>query len=328
MARQSVPVIGPQVFNRFNESAPTGESWWSPRRWQISVGYRYQHSHRHFVGAEEQVQRAQQRTEVNNKIHILDVAATYEVTPRFNLTLSVPLFFAKRFNQRTPDQVFHANGIGDISISARMWLLKPPTESRQNVSFGFGIKLPTGNPGVRDTVNTSTGPVTRVVDQSIQPGDGGYGFSVDVQGYKGIGFATLYGSGVYLFNPRGTNGVLTGRSRASEAVMSVADQYLYRAGAVFPFPKVRSMALSLGLRGEGIPVRDAFGKSEGFRRPGVALSLDPGFIYTRGKESWSFNVPVAVYRNRKRSVPDITDGRHGDAAFADYVILVGYSRRF
>ena len=77
-----------------------------------------------------------------------------------------------------------------------------------------------------------------------------------------------------------------------------------------------------------MPVRDLIGKSDGFRRPGVAVSLEPGLIYTKGKNTWSFSVPVAVYRNRKKSVPDITDGRHGDAAFADYLILVGYSRRF
>ena len=40
-------------------------------------------------------------------------------------------------------------------------------------------------------------------------------------------------------------------------------------------------------------------------------------------------VPVAVYRNRLRSVPDrLEAGRHGDAAFADWLLLVGYSRRF
>jgi hypothetical protein len=37
---------------------------------------------------------------------------------------------------------------------------------------------------------------------------------------------------------------------------------------------------------------------------------------------------VALERNRRRSVPDIADGRHGDAAFADNLLLIGYSRRF
>lgn len=265
---------------------------------------------------------------MNNKIHLLDFAATYQINPRWSVSVSVPLFFAERFNQRTPDQITHARGVGDTSVSARMWVFRPPAESGQNVSLGFGVKLPTGNPGVTDTVQTTTGPQTRVVDQSIQLGDGGYGFTLDAQGYKSLRFATFYGSGVYLFNPRNTNGVRTGRGRASEAIMSVSDQYLYRFGAVLPAPKFRSLALSMGMRGEGVPVRDAFGKSEGFRRPGFALALDPGIIYSTGKDQWSFNIPIAVHRDRKRSVTDIIDGRHGDAAFADYVILVGYSRRF
>ena len=209
-----------------------------------------------------------------------------------------------------------------------MWIIRPPTESRQNVSLGFGVKLPTGNPRQTDTVTSATGTRTVVVDQSIQPGDGGYGFTLDAQGYKSISFFTLYGSGIYLFNPRNTNGVPTGRSRPSEAIMSVPDQYLCRFGGIVPAPKLRNLTLSMGIRGEGIPVRDAFGKSEGFRRPGFALSLDPGLIFTQGGNQWSVNVPVAVHRDRKRSVPDIIDGKWGDAAFADYLVLVGFSRRF
>jgi len=328
-SRQGVCVTGPHTPDAMWDSgSSSGESWLSPRRWQLSVDYRYFHSHRHFVGTEEQHERAAQRTEVNNKTHILNVAGTYEVNSRFNLTLSVPIFFSERFVQRTPDQVSHANGIGDISVVGRMWLLRNPNESRQNVSVGFGMKLPTGRSGVIDTVNTPQGPVTRVVDQSIQPGDGGYGMVMDFQAYKAIKRTTLYASGLYLLNPRNTNGVLTGRSRPSEAVMSVADQYVYRAGAILPFPKVSSLVWSLGIRGEGVPSTDLIGKSDGFRRPGYITSVDPGLIFTRGKDRWYVNVPVAVRRNRTRSVPDIRENRHGDAAFADYTIMVGYSRRF
>jgi hypothetical protein len=238
------------------------------------------------------------------------------------------MFFAERFRDNLRDQATHAAGIGDISVSGRVWVARPPAESRQNLAIGFGVKFPTGNPGLRDSVITSTGPVTRAVDQSIQPGDGGYGFSLDLQGFKVMGPVTLYGSGIYLFNPRNINGVLTGRGRQSEAIMSVADQYLARVGVVLPAPKVRTLGLTFGGRLEGIPAKDLIGKSDGFRRPGYAVSLEPGFIYGRGKETWSFSVPIAVYRNRTVSIADRRDGRHGDAAFADYVIVIGYSRRF
>jgi hypothetical protein len=276
----------------------------------------------------EQKQRELEHSEVINNINLFDFSATYAINQRYNVTLSVPLFFATRYSQRTPDQVTDAKGIGDISIVGRMWLIRPPAENKQNISIGLGIKLPTGKAGVINTVTTPTGPVTRAVDQSIQPGDGGTGLIADVQAFKVVGKATLFATGVYLFNPRETNGVQTGRSRPSEAIMSVADQYLLRLGVVYPFPKVRGLAFSIGGRGEGVPARDVFGGSNGFRRPGYAMAVEPGFIYSKGRDVWSFSLPVAVRRERIRSVPDIIDNRHGDAAFADYVILVGYSRRF
>jgi hypothetical protein len=110
--------------------------------------------------------------------------------------------------------------------------------------------------------------------------------------------------------------------------MSVPDQYLLRLGVVYPFPKVRGLAFSIGGRGEGVPARDILGGSTGFRRPGYGISFEPGFIYSKGRNVWSLATPIAVRRNRIRSVSDILDNRHGDAAFADYVLLVGYSRRF
>ena len=295
--------------------------------WQVSVGYRHQLSHRHFVGAVEQKQRDAENSEVVNNINLFDFGVTYAFNQRYNVTLSVPVFFASRYGQRTPTQVTHAAGIGDMSIVGHMWLVRPPAENKQNVSFGLGIKIPTGKPGAIDTVNTPTGPLTRAVDQSIQPGDGGVGLITDVQAFKVVGRTTLFGTAVYLFNPRNTNGVQTGRGRPSESIMSVADQYLVRLGAVLPFPKVRGLSFSISARGEGVPARDILGDSDGFRRPGYAIAVEPGFIFSRGKDVWSFSLPVAVRRNRIRSVPDIIDNRHGDAAFADYVLLFGYSRR-
>ena len=329
VARSSVPVLGAQAMNGGDDGIPEGCPWLDPLRWEVSTGYRYLHSHRHFIGTTEQTQRATQMTEVNNKINLMDFSGTYKLTNRWTFSISMPVMIADRFSERTPDVVTHSRGIGDMSFGGNVWLFRPPTESRQNIQLGFAVKAPTGNPGVTDTQPGPNGTTrTVVVDQSIQLGDGGWGFSVSGQAYKGVHFATFFAAGTYLFNPADTNGVLTGRSRASEAIMSVPDQYLYRAGAVLPVPKIRSLVMSMGIRGEGVPVRDLIGKSNGFRRPGVAISVDPGFIYTRSKDQWSFNVPAAVYRNRKRSVTDIVDNTWGDAAFADYFFVVGYTRRF
>ncbi len=129
-------------------------------RWQLSIGLRKQRSHRHFVGTKEQTQRAADGTEVVNNIYLYDVALTYAVTRRFNLTVAVPIQHATR-QRGSSTQIFHSSGVGDISVMARIWLFKPPSESGQNISFGIGLKLPTGNPGVTDTTTLANGELRR-----------------------------------------------------------------------------------------------------------------------------------------------------------------------
>ena len=109
--------------------------------------------------------------------------------------------------------------------------------------------------------------------------------------------------------------------------MSVSDQYMARGGVAVPIRSIRGLAVNFGGRIEGVPRSDVFGKSDGFRRPGYAVSVEPGFTFTRKKETWSLNVPIAVERVRLWSVPEIRDNVRDAAAFADYLILVGYSRR-
>jgi hypothetical protein len=93
-------------------------------------------------------------------------------------------------------------------------------------------------------------------------------------------------------------------------------------------PKVPGLVVTFGGRFEGVPVRDLLGASNGFRRPGYAISGDPGFLYARWGYVFSCNVPWAIERNRRRSVSDIANGIHGDAAFADYAVTIGLSKRF
>lgn len=89
------------------------------------------------------------------------------------------------------------------------------------------------------------------------------------------------------------------------------------------------LTVTFGGRWEGVPVRDLLGQSNGFRRPGYAISADPGFLYTRWGYVFSCSVPWAVERNLRRSVAEIANGfRSGDAAFADYTLVLGFSRRF
>jgi outer membrane receptor for ferrienterochelin and colicin len=94
------------------------------------------------------------------------------------------------------------------------------------------------------------------------------------------------------------------------------------------------LSVSLGPRIDGVPATDAFGESNGFRRPGYAIAWEPGVTWMKNGWTLAVTVPVAFYRNRIRSHEDkrisaITGREHtGDAAFADYFITASISRRF
>ncbi len=93
-------------------------------------------------------------------------------------------------------------------------------------------------------------------------------------------------------------------------------------------PGQRRLAFSFGARLEGVPVRDLIGGSQGFRRPGYSLSIDPGLMFSYHGYTIAASSPWAVRRDRKRSVADYRNGVAGDAAFADYSVIVGVTRRF
>jgi hypothetical protein len=283
---------------------------------------------------------------VVNYLNLFDVSVTYKINPRWSLTASLPIMNATRTYDHqlfqvllhipnAPDQVTHSNGIGVLAVSAQFWLHRPPAENGHNIAFSFGAVMPTGKDNVRDTVQTVSGPQQVYVDQSIQLGMGGWGITLGTEAYQRVKKAVLYASGAYLLTPQEQNGVpnasLAGvkfPTNPLTSTMSIPDQYLADGGIAYPVPKIRGLAAKFGVRYEGVKVRDLIGGSLGFRRPGYALSVEPGLQYERAKNTWSVNIPVAVQRNRKRSVPDLIQGTAGDAAFADYLILVGYARSF
>jgi hypothetical protein len=148
----------------------------------MTIGYRWQDSLTHFNGDEEQKQRLAQDTQMQNKLHLFDVALSYRVSPRWQLNVGAPIIIVDRINQRA-ETVTHSRGMGDMSVGAKFWLFRPPTESRQNIQFGFSLKLPTGSPDVTDFPKpTSEAPAgagfgrQTTVDQSIQWGTPEPGF--------------------------------------------------------------------------------------------------------------------------------------------------------
>ena len=198
--------------------------------------------------------------------------------------------------------------------------------------MSFGLKLPTGVSDAKGTTHLANGSTAvRPFDESIQPGDGLFGFSLGTVMFHPAPLHTYaYFTGSWTFNPFGPTGVLTYRSLKGEQVISSQDQYLWRGGFSRNVPRIRGLAFSAGGRMEGVPVRNAFGSSAGFRRPGYVISFEPGVMYTRNRYSLNVSGPWAIERNRKRSINDIAAGPavHGDAAFSDYTIIASLSRRF
>jgi hypothetical protein len=324
VVRQGAPVVG-----------VPGSSYLPEGGWQGNLGFRFLYSDRHFVGTDEQEQREEEGSQVKNTVYTFDLGLTYGLSERNSVSISLPFQIADR-SQRINGlegerNVTTARGIGDLIVTARRWMVDPSGDPSGNYQLGFGLKFPTGQPNASDTfkfVDENGDPAReqRTVDQSIQPGDGGFGFTVDLNAFQRFNddLAT-YVNGVYLFNPMETNGVDTFRGRDTESIMSIPDSYLARLG--LQWAPVERFTIGLGGRMEGVPTRDVIGGSDGFRRPGYAISVEPSIAYWTGKSVFSIAVPIAVERNRTRSVSDEELGRHGDAAFADWILLVGWSFR-
>ncbi|MBN7809499.1 hypothetical protein J0A68_00940 [Algoriphagus sp. H41] len=300
--------------------------------WNISTNYRYFKSFRHFRGSHEEPERVENGTEVINHQHGLDINVSYAFTERLYGIVSLPFQYNERSSlyehNREDRHTTYSKGFSDMRIGAGYWLLSGEKAKKGNTAIGLGLKFPTGDYAATSTFYKGEDevPTELTVDQSIQLGDGGTGLIVDFQGLWNIGSTNFwYYDGFYMFNPKETNGTPTNRSRPNEAIMSVPDQFAVRTGVFRSFEKIHGLGASLGGRFEGIPVRDAFGGSDGFRRPGYIISVEPGITYMRGDVTGTLNVPIALFRNRTQSVTDIENSTperevHGDAAFADYLI--------
>jgi len=326
-----------------NDSAAKG--------WQLTAATRYFRSYKHYRGSHEEKNRVEEHTEVINKQFSLDLTLIRTLGARWSFAMNLPVLSNTRSskyehygnsstspNARNTTRSF---GIGDMRLAGYYWLFDPQKAHRGNIQAGLGLKLPTGDYKVLDHFykNDSTvllGPV----DQSIQLGDGGTGFTAEINAFYNLSYRlTVYGNVYYLVNPREHNGVSTARGGNSSSssllngsdVMSVPDQYMLRAGAVF---NLQQLSFSAGARMECIPVHDLVGGSNGFRRPGYIISAEPSVSYMFSKATAFISVPVALERNRTQSVPDkirtaqTGNFTQGDAAFADYLVNVGVNIRF
>ncbi|HTQ62104.1 MAG TPA: hypothetical protein VMI32_17900 [Candidatus Solibacter sp.] len=302
--------------------------------WELELDYRHQFSFRHYVGDVEQTYRFELGNQVENKINLENMQVTYQLTPRWSFFANVPVLFASR---RANDAIFtyHSAGIGDTILGAQRWMWDPQKNPSHNIQITAGLQIPTGDDNVQNAVikNVGDSPVTVPVDYSIQPGTGGWGLVLGVVSFQNLGKnAQFYFNGGYIITPQNTTGKLRNPTATSQDPLtqyaSISDEYLVQTGLAYPISSVKGLTLTFGPRFEGVPAHDLIGKDLGFRRPGFALSLEPGFQYTRWKSMFAFSVGRALWRARVKSVPDIMEGKHGDAAFADWVWLASLTHRF
>lgn len=299
-------------------------------RWEFTTAYRYLFSDRHFRGTHEESHRQEEETDVRNTVHTVDFTLSYQLNQQWRLSASLPVTGAHRSSLYEHDfvsrHVMKAHGIGDMRLMAYRDFTFDET-SPWGLNLGIGLKLPTGKDDVKDIAYRPDGPELRNVDQSIQLGDGGTGIIAEMQAFRTLRDEQTFGyfTFSYLLNPRETNGVPTHRRSALEAISSVPDTYQVRAGISRLLDTEIPVTLDLAMRAEGVPAEDLIGGSDGFRRPGYAIYVEPGIAAQFDQHRFTFSLPIAVQRNRVKSVADRASGRHGDAAFADYIFLASYS---
>jgi len=141
LARAAAPVSGALCSGAYGSSSTTiADSPYLPEgHWQISAGYRWQISSRPFIGTAEQFERERLGIVSVNRIHLFDVGVTYALTNRMTVSVGAPFVIASRTRPgnvdrlagipNAPDQVYKSVGFGDVGVSARMWIIRPPAET-------------------------------------------------------------------------------------------------------------------------------------------------------------------------------------------------------
>ena len=306
--------------------------------WQVGTNLRYFHSYKHFRGKHEETNRVQEGTEVINDSYFLDLSFLYALSDRLSVNMVIPFVYHERSSMyehggNPPNGLgdrhkTYAQGLGDVRVGVNYWMLDPE-QNTTNFSLGMALKVPSGNYKATSSFynqgDNRDQTIESGVDQSIQPGDGGYGLAIESQGFHVLSESFLLsGNLYYLINPREQYSI---ENRGRTRDYSVADQYAGRLG-VFYLTKLHGFGLYGGLRFEGIPSSDLFGGDEGFRRPGYIVSMEPGVSYNINNFSLNVTVPVAIERARTQNFDDKIDGDNGDAAFADYLLNFGLTWRF
>ncbi|MFI5154802.1 MAG: hypothetical protein ACHQEM_01365 [Chitinophagales bacterium] len=281
--------------------------------WQIGVNNHYFKAYKTYLGSTH-VKTLDDSNVI--KSYSLDITATRFLSNGWSITLDLPIGYNSRTTRAEhsgtgqPLHTTSAFGLGDIRLIVYKWLFKPSPSQKINVQLGLGIKLPTGDYQVQDYFhrNHDSTLVLAPVSFPVQLGDGGTGFSTELNTFFIFNNTfSLYGNFYYLFNPRNQNGVSTlegvppnppqlaqAQNYSTINVTSVTDQFSLRAGLN---AAIGNWLFSVGARTDGVPVHDAIGRSDGLRRAGHNVEVEPGVLYNFKKISVYFYLPILVYHH-------------------------------
>ena len=301
-----------------------------PGEWEISVSFRRLHADEWFVGRNVNEAAAPFGQPLYLDINSIDQSVTRGINRRASVSLTVPMSYGTH-SRLYADKVRHAvsaRGVGDLNAIANVWLRDPDGVRDGNVSLGLGVKAPTGNSRVEDDFFAADGSISRrVVDQSIQLGDGGWGIIGQAQGYRRLAARlNAYVFGSYLFAPKKKTSV---PSPLTGVTLSVPDVFSLRSGIAYALAPAHGLSTNVGLRIDGIPLRDVIGGGDdGFRRPGYTLYLDPGAAMSVRRHGMTLSVPIRLRQDFSRSLIDRERNLPGGGDLARYLVFAGYSVRF
>lgn len=315
-----------------------GEAYLPSHQWRATLAYRRLHSNQWFVGTSQNTALAPGGESPVFNINTFVADLSYSLSDRIRMGVSLP-FSSGSVTRKWADSAHHeqrASGIGDLSVLGEFWLLSPKYHQKGNVSIGLGVKAPTGSHTKSSLFYTATGSVAFPADQTVQPGDGGWGVVLQTQAFQQIREGIFaYGFGSYLANPKGqTEVVFAPTGPASTVHWSVPDVYQARLGAVFSVWPAQGVNLSLGGRMDGIPKRDLLGGGDSttIKRTSNIIYADPGLSLNRGKSNFTLSVPIRLHVNRMKSGLEERTAAGplsvNGGGFAKYLVFASYSYRF
>jgi hypothetical protein len=312
-----------------------GDTYQASREWRLTMAYRKLHSGDFFVGTESSPTSGPGGEPSVFDIHTLVGDVAYSISDRVRLRLSIPFSTGTISRKGWADGQRHkqtATGIGDIGLSGEMWVFDPKTHEDGNFSIGFGIKAPTGSHTKESRFYTANGSVAFPADQTVQPGDGGWGYTLQLQTFKRVAEGLyLYGFGSYMANPRAETEVT--QSPTSTRRWSVPDVYSARLGASYSLLPDQGLSVSLGGRMDGIPKNDLLGGGDTttIKRTSRIVYLDPGMSLSRGTNTFTLSIPIRLHVNRiKSGLEERTASGPGSVnggGFAKYLFFASVSRR-